>query len=59
MGFLQFKTEGSPSPEVSKVTPFERLLPVVLRYPLTHNINIVDKDRSRTFKYKLSIQIEL
>ena len=59
MGSLQSKTEGSPAPEATKVTPFERLLPVVLPYPLIHNINIVDKDRSRIFKYKLSIQIEL
>ncbi len=34
MGSLQFEAEGSPAPEVTKATSFERLLPVVLRYPL-------------------------
>ena len=35
MGSLQSEAEGSPAPEVTKATSFERLLPVVLRYPLS------------------------
>lgn len=34
MGSLQSEAEGSPAPEVTEATSFERLLPVVLRYPL-------------------------
>lgn len=34
MGSLQSEAEGSPTPEVTKVISFERLLPVVLPYPL-------------------------
>ena len=34
MGSLQSEAEGSPTPEVTEVSSFERLLPVVLRYPL-------------------------
>ena len=34
MGSLQSEAEGSPAPEVTEATSFERLLPVVLPYPL-------------------------
>ena len=34
MGSLQSEAEGTPTPEVTEVSSFERLLPVVLRYPL-------------------------
>ena len=34
MGSLQSEAEGSPAPKVTEATSFERLLPVVLPYPL-------------------------
>ena len=49
MGSVQSEAEGSPVPEVTEATSFERLLPVVLRYPLNISIlsliaNIIKKN---------------
>lgn len=48
MGSLQSEAEGSPVPEVTEATSFERLLPVVLRYPL--NISILSLIANRIKK---------
>ena len=49
MGSLQSEAEGSPTPEVTEVSSFERLLPVVLRYPLNIFILSLIANRIKDF----------